>query len=108
VVVESSDAAVKDKNSSALPAWMRSLSASIDRWIEILPSQVSSLGDADGSAKSPFYRFFERENEIASSLLKVICKDLSHLSLVCKGEMKQTNNLRSLIGSLTKGISFKF
>jgi dynein heavy chain 1 len=105
-VVLDSDAAVADKNTSALPAWMRSLSASIGRWIEILPSSVSSLGEVDKESKSPLYRFFERENEIATGLLRTVCKDLSNLDLVCKGEMKQTNNLRSLIGSLTKGTWF--
>lgn len=46
-----------------------------------------------------------REAIVGTKLLREVRKDLQDLVLVCKGELKQTNHLRSLMGQLTKGWS---
>ena len=51
----------------------------------------------------PLERFFRREGSIGIQLLRRVRKDLSMILQVCRGELKQTNHLRSLIGFLTKG-----
>jgi dynein heavy chain 1 len=53
--------------------------------------------------KNPLFRFFEREVMIGHNLLKKIRNDLQQLILVCRGEIKQTNYLRTLMNNLTKG-----
>lgn len=106
LVIDAADSSAAHEASASMPVWMRSLYESISRWMEALPSTIPALpSSVDDESKSPFHRFFERENDLASSLLKLVRSDLQSLSLVCKGEMKQTNHLRSLIGALTKGVS---
>lgn len=39
-------------------------------------------------------------------LLEQVKKDLTDVIKVCQGELKQTNHLRTLISSLTKGLFF--
>jgi dynein heavy chain 1 len=51
----------------------------------------------------PLVRFFIREALTGSELLRRVRKDLSLVLKVCRGDLKQTNHLRGLIGNLTKG-----
>lgn len=92
-----------EAQTSSLPAWMRSLLTSTERWIALLPESLASFSKDDQGLSSPYYRFFEREYDIATNLLKQVRRDLLQIGLLCKGEVKQTNLLRSLVGSLTKG-----
>lgn len=108
IVLDDAGTKVSTSSSSSLPSWMIEMSGTVDRWIEMLPRKLSYFPSCADDKKSPFYRFFERENEIASHLLKSVCRDLSTLSLICKGEMKQTNHTRSLIGALTKGTNVEY
>ncbi|KAJ3389103.1 hypothetical protein HDU92_001163 [Lobulomyces angularis] len=93
----------KATKATVLPSWMRTLTDGVNSWAKLLPETLSQIHKTSDSIKNPLFRFFERENFIASSLLKEIRKDLTNLSKVCSGELKQTNHLRSLISSLTKG-----
>lgn len=55
--------------------------------------------------KDPLFRFFDRETGIGSKLLSAVHKDLKDVVAACKGEMKQTNHIRSLmIDSFNKGL----
>jgi len=103
---ESSDAS-KGKEEDAAdkrPAWMRSLSTSIEIWIKQLPESLKALEKTLENIKNPMFRFFDREVEIGKKLLSKIRRDLKDLTQICNGDLKQTNYTRSLIGSLTKGI----
>jgi hypothetical protein len=53
--------------------------------------------------QDPLYRLFYREGIIGAGLLKQVRRDLGDVSKVCEGTLKQTNHLRTLISSLTKG-----
>lgn len=53
----------------------------------------------------PLHRLFSREGAIGRKLLDQVRKDLSDVVKVCQGELKQTNHLRTLMSSLTKGTS---
>lgn len=55
--------------------------------------------------QDPLYRLFYREGEIGSKLLKQVRRDLRDVINVFEGKLKQTNHLRELISSLTKGTS---
>lgn len=54
------------------------------------------------------YRLFFREGSIGRKLLSQVQKDLADVVKVCEGELKQTNHLRTLMSSLTKGMSLLF
>lgn len=62
----------------------------------MLPKQSSDNPD-------PLYRLFFREGTIGRKLLDQVRKDLADVVKVCEGELKQTNHLRALMSSLTKG-----
>ena len=49
------------------------------------------------------YRLFFREGSVGRKLLDQVRKDLADIVKVCQGELKQTNHLRTLMSSLTKG-----
>jgi hypothetical protein len=51
------------------------------------------------------YRLFFREGSVGRKLLGQVRKDLADVVKVCEGELKQTNHLRTLMSSLTKGMS---
>ena len=51
----------------------------------------------------PLYRLFFREGSIGSKLLSQVRRDLGDVVKVCEGALKQTNHLRTLMSSLTKG-----
>ncbi|KAG9288876.1 hypothetical protein G9A89_001252 [Geosiphon pyriformis] len=89
---------------SAQPAWMRALVSSVDNWLQILPKTIPKMKKTASSIKDPLFRFFDRENQIGSSLLAKIQHDLHDIKQVCEGELKQTNHLRMLLNCLTKGI----
>ncbi|BGP13270.1 hypothetical protein JCM10213_004960 [Rhodosporidiobolus nylandii] len=88
---------------STQPAWMRALKESCIEWLEILPKTSPRLQANKDGAKDPLLRFFERETALAARLLPKIRSDLANLIQVCDGELKQTNDLRSLLSDLTKG-----
>jgi dynein heavy chain 1 len=64
--------------------------------LNTLPKQSSDIPD-------PLYRLFFREGSIGRKLLDQVRRDLADVVKVCDGELKQTNHLRSLMSSLTKG-----
>jgi dynein heavy chain 1 len=54
--------------------------------------------------KDPLFRFFEREVNLGAKLLVDVRHDLIEILAVCKGEQKQSNNIRILITALTKAV----
>lgn len=56
-----------------------------------------------GDNQDPMYRLFFREGSVGRKLLGQVQKDLADIVQVCQGELKQTNHLRTLMSSLTKG-----
>ena len=65
----------------------------------------SGLDKQSGDNQDPLYRLFYREGSIGKKLLDQVRKDLADVIKVCQGELKQTNHLRTLMSSLTKGKS---
>jgi dynein heavy chain 1 len=49
------------------------------------------------------FRFFEREINAGSNLLKTVVLDLDDVLLICEGKKKQTNYHRQLLKDLAKG-----
>jgi dynein heavy chain 1, cytosolic len=64
---------------------------------------LHTLSKQSHDSPDPLYRLFFREGSIGSNLLGQVRKDLSDVIKVCEGGLKQTNNLRALMSSLTKG-----
>ncbi|KAJ8651627.1 hypothetical protein O0I10_012803 [Lichtheimia ornata] len=104
VAYTDNDTAAQQSGTSQQPAWMRALSQSITSWLELLPTKIPGMQRDSGGIMDPLFRFFERENQLASRLLHIIRDDLSNLQKVCSGELKQTNHLRQLMSWLTKGL----
>ncbi|WVQ73635.1 hypothetical protein IAR50_003215 [Cryptococcus sp. DSM 104548] len=88
--------------STGRPAWMTALKGHAEQWLSTLPKKLSTL-DQPSRAQSPLSRFFARETSTGSNLLSRIRRDLSELIQVCLGDLKQTNELRSLMSDLNKG-----
>lgn len=61
------------------------------------------LEKQSGDNQDPLYRLFFREGSIGSKLLGQVRKDLSDVTQVCQGALKQTNHLRTLMSALLKG-----
>ena len=55
--------------------------------------------------QDPLYRLYSREGSTGQKLLSSVRKDLANVIGVCEGQLKQTNHLRTLMSSLTKGDS---
>ncbi|KZT06248.1 dynein heavy chain [Laetiporus sulphureus 93-53] len=88
---------------SQQPAWMRHLLERCREWLEQLPSSFNTLQKQSGENLDPLYRLFYREGSIGSKLLSQVRRDLADVVKVCEGALKQTNHLRTLMSSLTKG-----
>ena len=97
--------AAKEKKDGQ-PAWMRQLKETILDWKKILPNSLSSIKRTIENIKDPLFRFFEREINAGSNLLKTVVLDLDDVLLICEGKKKQTNYHRQLLKDLAKG-SFK-
>jgi dynein heavy chain 1 len=85
------------------PAWMRNLHERCREWLTQLPSTLNTLPKQSNDNPDPLYRLFFREASIGRKLLDQVGKDLADVVKVCDGELKQTNHLRTLMSSLTKG-----
>ena len=94
----------KSDTGDGRPAWMMSLLNSSTNWLELLPTSLPVLKRTVDNIKDPLYRYFEREVNFASRLLEVVRRDLEDVASICKGEKKQTNHHRTLIGELVKGM----
>ena len=108
--------------SSQQPAWMRHLLERCREWLSQLPSvsqiqtyllshspkmpfqTFNTLVKQSGDNQDPMYRLFFREGSVGRKLLSQVRKDLADVVKVCEGELKQTNHLRTLMSSLTKGM----
>nr|XP_018911901.1 PREDICTED: dynein heavy chain, cytoplasmic [Bemisia tabaci] len=86
------------------PAWMRTLHNSATTWLELLPRTLQTLKRTVENIKDPLYRYFEREVNSGSKLLRDVIHDLEDVSLICQGEKKQTNYHRTILSDLVKGI----
>ncbi|KAI0072370.1 dynein heavy chain [Panus rudis PR-1116 ss-1] len=88
---------------SQQPAWMRNLYDRCREWLQQLPTNFRTLPRQSNDNQDPLYRLFSREGNIGSKLLSQVRRDLADVIKVCEGELKQTNHLRTLMSSLTKG-----
>uniref|UniRef100_UPI00358E5199 cytoplasmic dynein 1 heavy chain 1-like n=1 Tax=Myxine glutinosa TaxID=7769 RepID=UPI00358E5199 len=86
------------------PAWMRTLHSTAANWLALVPSSLNTLRRTVENIRDPLFRFFEREVNMGSGLLYAVRQDLTDVSLVCEGNKKQTNYLRTIIGELVRGI----
>ncbi|KAL4069341.1 dynein heavy chain and region D6 of dynein motor-domain-containing protein [Scleroderma citrinum] len=85
------------------PAWMRNLHERCGEWLAQLPPSINTLPKQTSDNTDPLYRLFSREGVIGRKLLDQVRKDLADVVRVCEGALKQTNHLRTLMSSLTKG-----
>jgi len=88
---------------SQQPAWMRSLLERAREWLSYLPKKLNMLAKPSSTNQDPLHRLFAREGFIGQKLLVQVTKDLNDVVKVCEGNIKQTNHLRALMSSLTKG-----
>lgn len=119
---ETITAATSKSQTSQQPAWMRQLFDRCKEWLALLPEvcllvfsieakihglfrsqKFNTLPAQSGESQDPLYRLFSREGAIGRRLLGQVQRDLGDVVKVCQGELKQTNHLRSLMSSLTKG-----
>ncbi|TFK57575.1 dynein heavy chain protein 1 [Heliocybe sulcata] len=88
---------------SQQPAWMRNLHERCNEWLSQLPASFNTLSKPTNDNQDPLYRLFFREGSIGRKLLEQVRRDLEDVAKVCEGTLKQTNHLRNLLSSLTKG-----
>ncbi|KPI98422.1 Dynein heavy chain, cytoplasmic [Papilio xuthus] len=86
------------------PAWMKTLHQTASAWLQLLPKELPTLRRTVENIKDPLYRFFEREVAAGAALLQQVLHDLRAVISICQGEMKQTNETRSMVGALVRGI----
>jgi Dynein heavy chain C-terminal domain len=118
------DVAKKSNVSQVQPLWMRQLQQSCENFLLTLPQvrstpftsldcinlpfvRIQTLSAPALSAMplhDPLYRFFTREVAVGRKLLTTIRQDLKLTIDACNGG-RQTNHVRSLVNSLTKGKS---
>ncbi|WVQ81477.1 hypothetical protein IAT38_003601 [Cryptococcus sp. DSM 104549] len=89
--------------SSGRPAWMTALKSHAEEWLSALPQTLTTASHEASHAHSPLSRFFARETYTGIKLLQRIRRDLTELIQVCLGNLKQTNELRTLMSGLNKG-----
>ena len=86
------------------PSWMVTLHQSANSWLSLLPESLMVLRRTLDNIKDPLYRYFEREVNSGSTLLRCVRNDLSDIIQICKGDKKQTNYHRTMVSQLVKGI----
>ncbi|XP_058810234.1 dynein heavy chain, cytoplasmic isoform X2 [Phymastichus coffea] len=94
----------READSDGRPTWMKTLHNSATTWLQLLPKSLVILKRTIENIKDPLYRYFEREVNSGSKLLKNVIHDLQDVVLICKGEKKQTNYHRTMLSELIKGI----
>ncbi|KAG8927614.1 Cytoplasmic dynein 1 heavy chain 1 [Tulasnella sp. 418] len=99
--VVSMSGAPQKSSTSQQPTWMRTLLQNCKGWVDAIPSSLSTLKTSNN--QDPLHRFFAREVLIGKKLLSQVRRDLADVIQVCEGKLKQTNHLRNLMSSLTKG-----
>ncbi|KAG1662035.1 Dynein heavy chain, cytoplasmic [Nymphon striatum] len=92
------------KDIDGRPSWMKSLQNSAQTWLKLVPESLTTLKRTVENIKDPLYRYFEREVNSGSKLLKDVRHDLQDVVMICEGGKKQTNYHRNLLAELTKGI----
>lgn len=86
------------------PSWMRSLHDSVSNWLSSVPKSLNPLKRTAENIKDPLYRFYEREVNLGCKILKRVRADLKDVMLICKNQKKQTNDHRTIISDLNRGI----
>eukprot|EP00927_Polykrikos_kofoidii_P026243 TRINITY_DN23401_c0_g4_i1.p1 TRINITY_DN23401_c0_g4~~TRINITY_DN23401_c0_g4_i1.p1 ORF type:complete len:2209 (-),score=513.79 TRINITY_DN23401_c0_g4_i1:103-6207(-) len=76
------------------------LGLKLDNFINNLPESLPKLERTAQSIKDPLWRCYDREIGFGRTMLARIKADLVRLKGVCTGEVKTTNELRSLLTSL--------
>merc|ERR550532_778660 len=94
----------KHKKSDGRPSWMRSLSETVSNWLNNMPKNLTTMKRTVENIKDPLYRFFEREVNLGVKILAKVRMDLQDIWMICRGEKKQTNDHRSLVSDLNRGI----
>lgn len=64
--------------------------------------KMNRLKRTKENIKDPLFRFFEREINLGSALVRDVRRDLEDILAVCNGEQKQNNHIRSLTSALNK------
>jgi dynein heavy chain 1 len=100
---ESSSSGAASLDEDGRPSWIKALEANSHKWKALLPLEGSLLALEKSEKQNPLQRFFEREIHTARALLANLHQDMVTLEQVCRGEVKQTNHLRSLMSTLSKG-----
>jgi len=96
-----------------IPAWMRAVVEDAQEWLKTIPSRNSANVLADKVRRSqmsiaseeddPVRRCLERDAGTIAALSIAIRADLEQAIMAALGEIKQTNDIRSLLNSLSHG-----
>jgi dynein heavy chain 1 len=89
------------------PAWIRTLQVTVTQLHSLMPKPFQKLKRTAQNIKDPLFRCYEREVSTGLRLLNKVTHDLLELIEVCKGNAKQSNYMRSLMNSISKGITPK-
>jgi len=87
----------------ALPEWMKHIGDDCTDWLGLLPDDLDVLEMTAESIKDPLFRFYNREVQVGSRLLKLVRKELTELEGVCNGTVKLNNQLNALKENLIRG-----
>jgi dynein heavy chain 1 len=72
----------------------------VETFLGNLPEKLPKFERTEESVKDPLWRCFDREMGFGRSLLARIRSDLAQLQGLCKGDVKLTNDLRSLLADM--------
>lgn len=74
----------RESDSDGRPTWMKTLHNSASTWLQLLPKSLVTLKRTIENIKDPLYRYFEREVNSGSKLLKNVIHDLEDVVSICK------------------------
>jgi len=77
------------------PKWSRTLRASIENWLQLLPKAAVSASEIKG--EDPIQRCVAREATLAAQILNKVRGDLTRLHACLGGEEQTTNDIRELL-----------
>jgi dynein heavy chain 1 len=96
------DRANEDED-NAQPAWLRSLTPSVESWIKMLPKEVLQIEATSENLSNPIARFLDRETSFALQLHQVIQCHLNEVLALCNGT-KSPQAIRDIALDLSKGL----
>ncbi|KAI0984717.1 hypothetical protein GJ496_002628 [Pomphorhynchus laevis] len=97
------DNLIEDKPNIAQPLWAKRLNEFCCNWLDQLSNKYNAkIALERHESADPLNSFFQRENKKAQELLLTVITDLSQITDIYNGRIKQTNDIRLLVTCLNE------